>query len=502
MMGFRRHIGILFAIFLVVGSSLPNASAKVGDPLRADLDRVLADPRLQGANVGLEVREADTGVVLYSRNAAVRAQPASTTKLMTAAAALEVLGPDFRFDTTVLAEGRQFGGQLAGNLYLRGTGDTTIRAADYAALADKVAASGVRVVRGDLVADDTWFDTVPFGAGWAWNDEGYCYNAEISALTVTPKVEYGAGAVIVRVSPGRAGGPAVVELTPPNDQLKVDNRATTGTSTDVSIQREHHENLVHVTGTVAEPTQEWISVREPTMLVASLFRKALADRGVTVLGHTKRAGTPDGARELARHSSISLRELLVPFMKLSNNMHAEALVKAMGRKAVGQGTWAAGLQTLSDALGRLGVATDRIRLEDGSGSSRMNQLSPESLATLLIAVRAKPWFGEWYAALPIAGKADLMVGGTLRNRMRGTAAEGNVRARTGTLGSTSAISGYVTSATGKPLVFALVENNVLSGVKDLEDAVAIRLANHGGDQDRSQTFATTPSEQPTYLECD
>jgi serine-type D-Ala-D-Ala carboxypeptidase/endopeptidase (penicillin-binding protein 4) len=203
------RFSLLLAGLVVAAGSAPVA-AQDPDPLGRDLDAILAHPGLAGTDVGLVVRAADTGEVLYRRGSDRRSQPASNAKLVTSAAALEVLGPDYRFSTAVAAAGRRTGPVLHGNLVLRGTGDPTMLAADYDALAAKVAASGIRFVRGTLVADDTWFDAVRLGSGWAWDDEPFYYNAQVSALTAAPDTDFDAGSVIVRVAPGPgpAPGPA------------------------------------------------------------------------------------------------------------------------------------------------------------------------------------------------------------------------------------------------------------------------------------------------------
>ncbi len=150
-----------------------------------------------------------------------------------------------------------------------------------------------------------------------------------------------------------------------------------------------------------------------------------------------------------------------------------------------------------------GVDPARLSLRDGSGLSRMDQIAPDQLAALLGAVRSRPWFPTWHESLPIAGKADRLVGGTLRNRMRGTAAEGNVYAKTGSLTGVSGLSGYVTTAGGDQWVFSMVTNNSIGvNVKGVEDAVAVRLAEEGGAVTaRSVVPAPRLSAEMTELEC-
>jgi D-alanyl-D-alanine carboxypeptidase/D-alanyl-D-alanine-endopeptidase (penicillin-binding protein 4) len=461
--------------------------------LTQDINQILSDSRLTIGRAGVVVRSAATGEELYAADAGKLMIPASNTKLFTAAAAADTLGLGYRFTTSVLTTGRKVGSALAGDLVLRGTGDPTMLAEDYDALAAKVAAAGIRTVGGRLVADDTWFDSVRLGNDWAWDDETAYYAAPISALTTSPDRDYDAGSVVVAVAAD--GGKVKVTTTPDTGYLKIVNRATVGAATDVLIERQHGTRTVVVTGTVATPYQEWVAVDDPTAHTASLFRKALSRHGVRVLGPTVTSAAPAGAAKLAERESMPLSELLVPFMKLSNNIHAEILTKAMGRKVAGQGTWAAGLKVITDFARANGAQV--LNMRDGSGLSRRDGFSPASIAQLLAAARGKPWFQAWYDSLPVAGDADRFVGGTLRSRMRNTPAAGNVRAKTGSLTGVTALSGYVTSADGEPLIFSIMLNQYLSASpKDIEDKIAVRLARF------SRTAAVGPLPQARQAAAD
>ncbi|NJP90183.1 D-alanyl-D-alanine carboxypeptidase/D-alanyl-D-alanine-endopeptidase [Nonomuraea sp. FMUSA5-5] len=505
----RRTSASLVAGTLVAAlawASGPSTPAVALDPavgvadLTQDINQILSDSRLTIARAGVVVKSAKTGEELYATDAGKLLTPASNTKLFTSAAAVETLGLDYRFPTTVLGTGRKAGSVLAGDLVLRGTGDPTMLAEDYDALAAKVAAAGVKVVTGKLVADDTWFDSQRLGNDWSWDDETAYYAAPISALTASPDRDYDAGSVIVSVAAD--GDKVKVSTTPETDYLKIVNKATVGAETDVLIERQHGTRTVVITGTVAEPYQEWVAVDDPTAYVSSLFRKSLAGHGVKVLGPTTAGAAPSGAKELARHESMTLGELLVPFMKLSNNIHAEILTKAMGRKVSGQGTWSAGLKVSTDFAKANGVQV--INMRDGSGLSRRDGFSPGSIVQLLTAVRAKPWFSTWYESLPIAGNPDRFTGGTLRSRMRGTPAENNVHAKTGSLTGVTSLSGYVTSADGEPLIFSIMLNQYLSGSpKDIEDKIAVRLAQFSRTAAAGDAAAlrTAGEPAPGDLEC-
>jgi len=174
---------------------------------------------------------------------------------------------------------------------------------------------------------------------------------------------------------------------------------------------------------------------------------------------------------------MPLHDLLVPFLKLSNNQIAEILVKSMGRRDAGEGTWDAGLKVMRRYLATRGVDPERVQLADGSGLSTSNLVTPEDLTTFLVGLPVEPWFDSWYAALPIAGEPERLVGGTLAGRMINTEAAGNVHAKTGSLTTASALSGYVSTLAGEQLAFSVVENNFIgSAPKEVEDAIAEILA--------------------------
>lgn len=473
----------LVAAVLGPGAQAGADSDRTGLP--EAIDTILGDARMEGGVASVVVADAGTGELLYQRLPSTRLMPASNTKLATSAAAMEILGPEYRFTTDVLTTGRRQGSVLRGDLYLRGTGDPSLLADDYDDLAARLAAAGVRRVDGRLIADDTRFDSVRLGRSWAADDESSYYSAQISALSVAPDTDYDTGTVIVTVAPGEeAGDEPVVTVTPDTDYVDIDVRATTvvaGGANDLTVEREHGTNTVVVSGTTpvgGAGAKEWVTVWEPTGYAATVFRDALARHGVRVSGPTRLGRqTPGTAVQLASHTSMPLKDLLVPFMKLSNNMHAEILTKAMGHEVSRQGSWGAGLAAISGYLKGVGVDAGKARQVDGSGLSRMNNFSAGQLLDLLLAVRAEPWYADWYRALPVACAPDRFVGGTLRTRMCGTPAALNARAKTGSLTGASGLSGYVTGADGRELVYGIVLNNYLaSSVKALEDAIVVTLA--------------------------
>lgn len=454
------------------------------EALSTRLDRVLRSSRLAGSQVGVMVRDAETGEVLYARGAEARLIPASIQNLLVAAAALGTLGPDYRFRTTVLTDGKQQGDTLAGNLYLKGTGDPTMLPRRYEELATMLASRGIRFVEGKLIADDTWFDDERLHPDWSWMDVNSSNAVEISALTVATGPDLATGTVIVEVRPGAAPGePVRVSLVPQTDYVTVENRAVTarpGAIKDIVIERRRGTNVIVVSGSLpvdSEGTGEWIAIREPTGYAAAIFRGALARRGIAVRGETTLGAAPGGAAVLVELKSPRLAEIVIPFLKLGNNGIAEILVKTMGREVRGQGSWQAGLQVVEQYLASIGVNVVTLRLRDGSGLSRLNLLTAGELTWLLFAIQREDWFPSFYEALPVTGPPDRMEGGALSTRLRLTAAQGNLHGASGTLPGVSALCGYVTSADGHRLIFAVLINNYVGPPPtSVEDAIAVALA--------------------------
>jgi len=450
--------------------------------LSADLDAILTDPRLAGAEFALVVRDVDTGDVLYERNADLRLIPASTLKLLTSAAAFDILGPEHRFITDVSTDGNLRKSVLDGNIYLRGTGDPTISTEDYADLAAAIAAHGIRSVQGNLILDDTWFDTIQLGSGWAQDDEGFAFSAPISALTVSPDSNYGVATVNILATPGAiVGEPITVTMMPPNGYITLLNHALTGEEDSFSVQREHGTNRLIIRGTLpitAKPEIKRVSVWDSTRYVADIFERALRKQGVQVRGKLLFSiPTSVDAQVLANHSSMTLSEMALPLLKLSNNGLAEILTKTMGQKFAHAGTWPEGTAAIADFLRRNGIDDTALRQVDGSGLSRYDLVTAKLLTDLLVTARGKSWFDIWYAALPVAGNPDPLIGGTLSARMHGTLAQNNVHAKTGSMSSISGISGYVNAADGRLLAFSILENNYRApSVKPIEDKIVETLA--------------------------
>ncbi|MGG0643850.1 D-alanyl-D-alanine carboxypeptidase/D-alanyl-D-alanine-endopeptidase [Sporosarcina gallistercoris] len=462
----------------------PPANASV--TLAKKLNVLLADPKLQGGITGVSVKNAETGESVYSHMSDIRLRPASNMKLLTGAAALEVLGPDYRFETVVATTGKQKGPVLQGDVYLVGKGDPTLLQSDLVKFAEQLKQQGIKTIQGDLFADDSWYDDDRYSQDLNWSDEFNYVGAQVSALTLSPNEDYDTGTVIVEVKPGaKAGELPDVSLTPATKTSVIVNKATTvgreGKKT-ISIHREHGTNRIIVEGSIpvgASSSRSWTAVWQPSELVLDVFQNALKKEGIRVNGKKglQRAVTPKSAKTLAIKKSMPLNEIFIPFMKLSNNGHAEMLVKEMGRVEKGEGSWNAGLAVMSETLEGLGIEKGTVLLRDGSGMSHKNLMSSETLTSLLVQAQEESWYPAFRESLPLAGEAERMVGGTLRNRLEGESTKGNVAAKTGSITGVSTLSGYVTTKKGTPLVFSIMINNYINGpVTQIEDAIASAIA--------------------------
>lgn len=454
--------------------------------LGQEIQQILNDSQgLAGALTGISIRSAETGETIYERGAQTRLRPASNLKLLTAAAALETLGEDHTFQTELYIKGVQGGHVLQGNVYLKGKGDPTLLEMDFDELAASLKHRQVKLVHGDLIGDDSWYDDVRYSQDLVWSDEQEYYGAAVSALTASPNEDYDTGTIILEITPGeKAGKRATVKLKPETDYVKVINKTETEPedgNKKIEVERSHGTQVITVTGTIPEHagvTKEWISVKDPTEYALSLFEKSMKKHGIKVLGKRKKGKTPVGADMIATHQSMPLSQLLVPFMKLSNNSHAEVLVKEMGKEAEGEGSWKDGLKVARNQLKSMGLNMQTIMMRDGSGISQVNMIPANEITKLLYTVQEKTWFPAYLNALPIAGNENRMVGGTLRKRMKGTYAAGNVRAKTGTISGTSSLSGYVTTKRGEKVIFSIILNNFVEekGITAVQDKIAVMLA--------------------------
>jgi len=453
--------------------------------LQNSINNIMTDSRIKSAVSSVTIRKASTGEIVYQKNGDKGITPASSLKILTASAALETLGENYRFSTDVLTNGSVTKGTLYGNLYLRGRGDPTLLKKDFDHFASMLANRGVKKLSGNIIGDDTWYDANRLSPGIAKDDESYYYAAQISALSVSPNADYDAGSVIVEAKPSISGRNAKATVTPATNVVRVINQSKTvpkGYKNTLKIKRQYGTNKIYITGNApigSSGVKEWIAVSNPTAYALDIFKKSLASKGITFVPTSKvvPGKTPSTARVLLTKKSMPLKQLMVPFMKLSNNTHAEVLAKEMGKVIYGEGSWDAGLTVMQDYAESVGLDVGNWLFEDASGMSHANKVSSSQLSQLLHHVRSEPWYSSFSKGLPVAGGADRFIGGTLRTRMKTAPARGNVLAKTGSLDNVSALAGYAKTQNGEWLIFTVLTQNTKSNTVPVLDRIATAITN-------------------------
>ena len=493
----RRHaVAALVAAVLVVAGchharpasapALPSHSAQPAlVSLQHDIDTILAAPALERGYWGVLVKSLDTDDTLYAINARKLMMPASNMKIVTLAAAAARLGWDFQYRTTLMTAGAIADGTLNGDLVVVGSGDPSITDATASTLftswAEQLKAQGITTIAGAIVGNDGALGDEPLGMGWSWDDLADGYAAGVGAL------QFDENMARVTIAPGpEPGTPARVTIAPGAAGLVVRNRITTGTAgsaDSIGTHRQPGSVELELRGTIAlgSPTRiQTVSVDKPGQFFVAALREGLKDAGIDVRGpavtNTDAAGdaSGDGLRRLVESRSPPLSTLAIRMMKASQNQYAETLLRTLGA-ATGPPTDANGAATVASILEPWGVRKDGLIQRDGSGLSRYDYVTPETLVTTLAHVeRDATLWPPFDASLPIAGRD-----GTLSNRLKGTPAEGNLRAKSGSMSNVRALSGYVTSADGERLVFSILANNFESRadvVNAATDAIVVRLA--------------------------
>lgn len=474
-------------MFVIINTLLPmtyqvKANETTYAPSLAEaLQLVLEDERLAGAISGVSVRENKMGKEIFSHQSELRLRPASNMKLITGVAALEILGEDYRFHTTLSTDGEQKGNTLHGNLYLKGKGDPTLSENDLHQFARDLKELGIEKINGHLIADDSWYDDVRLSTDLNWNDESNHTGAQVSALTLSPNQAYHTGTIQIEVKPGQtqiAGDSALISVSPQTDYITVNNHTKLTTKEappSLTVEREHGTNEITVTGNIAldaKPLKSTIAVWEPTEYVLAIFKQKLTEQGVILSGLPQKGSTPNQAKLLLEQQSPPLKDILIPFMKLSNNGIGEMLTKELGKKVFDEGSWEKGLIAMENQLQALGLNTETILLRDGSGLSHKTMIPATELTKMLYFVQEKEWFPVFKTSLPLAGEADELTGGTLRYRLTDLPTSGQVYAKTGTLNGVSTLSGYVRTLRGVELSFSIMINNHLSDtIHEIEDQI-------------------------------
>ena len=471
---------LLAAGALTVGPALPLPTLHA-QSLAKRLDKRLDRPPFDKSLWGVAVVD-HKGKLLYGRNERRLFTPASNTKLVVTAVASALMPPNLAVRTSVYGAGPVVSGVLLGDLVLYGRGDPTFSRRCYATdslaqgvcdkdpfarlrlLADTLKARGVRQIQGDVVGDGSWFEAASLHPGWELFDLNWWYAAPVAGLA------FNDNSLDFTWQPGiRVGAPALISLWPDLGDVAFENRTVTvppGGETDIGDRffRQPGTAQVWAEGTVAidrSPRKESFAVSDPNLFAARALRQALADAGIAVTGTTR--STADSALyaeararpALAETLSRPVRDWIFPILNTSQNLFAEMLLKQLGKRFGRAGSWAEGLQVERRFLiDSVRIDSTEFDLSDGSGLSSANLISPLAFTQLLRYIRAHPHYTTFAPGLPQSGGT-----GNLRTRFIGTAIEGRVRAKTGSIAGVNTLAGYIERPNGQPLTFAVEVNH-------------------------------------------
>lgn len=477
----RRPLAPSAALFvlpvvLVLGISVGGCAAKAARPatvlplaaLQTELATIFGAPPFERSIWGVLIQSIDTGDTLFAANPSKLVMPASNMKILTLATSAEQLGWDYTYETRLVTSGTIEGGVLKGDLVVIGSGDPSLgnRVGDggrtMAGWADQLWNAGIHAIDGRLIGDDNAFEDEGVGGGWSWDDLAYGYAAPVGALA------FDENAVELAIRPGAVVGDlGEIRLRPLDGGLVVENHVTTSPPDGefaLDLRRAPGSARLVARGTIPLGTPELVrtvSIDNPTDFFLAALDRALHARGITITATASDidfvfpAPETSTARVLVTHRSPPLSELAMPLMKVSRNLYGETLLKTLKTQDGRSGTVQSGRDAVVEVLRSWGLSPDTVVLSDGSGLSRYNYVTVETLVSVLRHLANDPRHaGPFEATLPVAGRD-----GTLGNRMKGTVAEGNVHAKTGAVSNVRAISGYLRTRDNERIVFSIVANN-------------------------------------------
>jgi D-alanyl-D-alanine carboxypeptidase/D-alanyl-D-alanine-endopeptidase (penicillin-binding protein 4) len=486
---------VIFSVNSFAQKSKNNPKSAAGQIIvvnfQKDLDSIFNDPNFSNAIWGVVIQSLETGEYIYRRNENISLMPASNMKIFTTATALAMLGPDYRYTTNLLTNGKIEGDVIKGDLIIKGSGDPTFPRKNpkdtlsllFSSWIDSLKNIGVKKIQGDIIGDNSCFDNQGLGVGWAWDDETYGYSAPSSGLC------YNNNCVNVSVSPGKyVGSSAEIKTNPNTKYISLNNKIITvpkDTSTDIDYYRKSGTNIIDAFGVISlgrRTINESISINNPALYVATVLKEMLEAVGISVTGSAMDIENVSPKEKITTiyqklNSAISapLSEIIKLINKNSQNLYAEQLLRTLGKEFDGFGSIEESIEIEKNFLSEIGIDHEKIKIVDGSGLSRLNLVTPMYVLALLKYMYGHQFWNEFYNSLPIAG-----VDGTLSGRMKGSEAANNVHAKTGFIGYVRGLSGYVKSKDGEMFVFSMIANNYTvptSLANNIQDSVCIRLAN-------------------------
>ena len=491
--------------------------------LEKQILKLISRPKLETGFWGIQIVSVQENRVLFALNAKKHFLPASNMKLIVGAAALDSLGASFQFETPIYGQGRiDSNGRLLGDLVLVGQGDPNLEGRVYnpeqemmpkipsplfiEQIADQIAGRGIKFVQGDIVGDDTAFLYEPYAPGWEHADLLWSYGAPASALAVNENV------FTVEILPGDAvGDPALIKLIPAFEGINLVNSVKTAEKArpnSIGIDRRTDGGRLVIQGELARDQEKLdytLAVEDPAELAALLLKSALERRGIQVIGKATtrhlyplevlEAGKPSVERarslqphyqpeqKLASHESVKLIETVKIMMKVSHNLYAEVLLRKLGAESAGVGSIESGVAAIKSFLQKTGTPEEELNISDGSGMSRTDLITPQSIVRLLLYMEKHPEARLFLDTLPVSG-----IDGTLEHRMKKSSARGHIHAKTGSSAFVNTLSGYAETKSGETLAFSIMVNNLTlfaQEVRGVVDQICALMAEYDSQKNPS-----------------
>lgn len=446
------------------------------DALSAKVQKYIKSAGVSEKDLSLYITtlEGDHPSVVLDTNAKKKMIPASVTKVVTASAVLEAFPPGHKFKTQLLrnSENKVSEGVLKGSLYLKGGGDPSFVSENMWFLVNHFLRNGIKKIEGDIIVDDSLFDSVRFDGSRQENRVDRAYDAPVGAMS------FNWNSVNIFVRPSKVGSTANVFLDPENKYLKLNNTTKTVSGDEQKIVADRKDNTISVSGKMGQATKEAVifkSVLEPDLWSGENLKSFLKQRGIEVQGEVKAGMAPSRFEVLAEVESKSIESILADMNKFSNNYVAEMLTKNLATLDKTPGTLSAGIKKINDHLKVLKIPAEQYEIYNPSGLTRENKMSAFALWNVLENLKNNfRVYPEFITSLPIAG-----IDGTLKKRMKNSPAERWVRAKTGFLTGVVALAGYAGRSDGRVFTFAFIYNGSVdeARIRNTFDQILIHLVN-------------------------
>lgn len=495
------RISVLTLMSIVLMSCTTNSTISTALPKQAflrnaqqqvayEVDTLLNNAPTEMGWWGVKIQYANSGEVIYERNPAKMFMPASNMKMYTTAAALCMLGPQYKYATDFVTDGTLENGKLTGNLIIKGSGDPSWSWRFYdknydsvmVCFVDSLKALGITEIDGGIIGDDNVFDDEALGYGWSWDDETYYYAAQLSGLSYSENyIDY-----IVKPDTLNIGSPVIIEPHPKTNYMNLRNDLITvssDSSTKWDYGRDRMTNNAWMEGDYRLEKGEGettITVHNPTLFTTFVLKERLEEAGISVSGNAIDADDLKDSviyattKKLFTYYSHPMSDIISKVNRPSQNFIAETLQKTLGSEFGEEGSSREGRKVQKALYDSLGMDTRNLQLRDGSGLSRHNLVSPNTSTSLLQMMWDHPYRTYYIESFPLASRT-----GTIRKRMFGSSAEANVRAKTGYIGYVRSLSGYTWTQSGEPIIFSIMVNHYTIPtwkVNNIQDQIAAKLS--------------------------